>query len=91
MATKTRPAPKCISCRSRKSVSVDEEGVPPLCNACWHRRGLPVKKGDRVICVVAQSCSGTVEAVHDGTMAQVATDDGGEAWLPFAVLVKAVK
>jgi hypothetical protein len=91
MATKARPAPKCISCRTRKSVSADEEGVPPLCNACWDRQGLPVKKGDRVICVVTDSCSGTVEAVHDGNIAQITTNDGKEAWIPFASLVKAAK
>jgi hypothetical protein len=70
---------------------VDEEGVSPLCNACWDRQGLPVTKEDRAICVVAETCSGTVEPVHDGSMAQVTTNDGGEARLPFAVLVKAAK
>ena len=81
---------KCLNHRRRNSVSVEENGIPPLCRECWDGQGMPVKRGDRVICTVASpSSDGTVEKIVDG-LAVTKTDDGGESWNPIALLVKGV-
>jgi hypothetical protein len=80
---------KCINHPRRKSASVDEPGIPPLCRECWEKEGLPVKPGDNVICTVAHpSSSGVVTRLVDGSIAVTQTLDGGESWNPVALLVR---
>ncbi len=57
-------AKKCVACRRRNSISVEERGIAPLCGPCWDRQGDPVKVGDRVICTSGHpSCDGVVRKI----------------------------
>jgi class 3 adenylate cyclase len=54
-----------------------------------YRSGERIKPRVRVICTEADDCGGTVERLeHDGFLAVVRTDDGGEAWVPVCELVR---
>lgn len=80
---------KCIACRKRNSTSVDEPGIPPLCNECWGRTGdRDVRVGAKVVCTAHVEYNGTIRCMDDSDfIAIVKTDDGGEAWIPVAELV----
>lgn len=83
-------ATKCVACGVGDSVSVDENGIPPLCDSCWARAGENVGPGNRVVCTVSHpDCSGVVRALDDGYIAIVDTLDGGTAHIPVAELVAA--
>jgi hypothetical protein len=75
---------KCVACKKRNSVSVDEPGIAQLCKPCWRRVGKNVRVGSKIICTIAHpDCSGTVDEI-DGGMIHVNTVDGGDAWIPRA-------
>jgi hypothetical protein len=78
---------KCIACPRGRSISVDEPGVPQLCRSCWDRTGQQIRVGSRVVSTEDDTSSGTVRKIVDGNVAVVECDDGGEAWIPTALLV----
>jgi len=80
-------AKKCIACRRRNSVSVEDEPVPPLCRPCWGRAGVGIRRGRRVICTVDDGTMRGIVRNIDGHLAVVDLDDGAEAWLPIVELV----
>ena len=77
----------CLACKKRRAVTTED--YTPLCERCLDRAGLPVKKGQRVICVVTHTCSGTVHRIEDD-YAVIATEKRGEAWVPIGELIKVV-
>ena len=87
----TKTTVRCKACNSRRQIVTDTEWTP-LCQPCVNRIGLTIRPGSRVVCQVTDDCSGVVQKIHDGSVAQIETNDGGEAWIPLAslVVVKAV-
>lgn len=79
---------QCIACGAADSISIDEDGVPPLCGLCWNRAGEQIDPGAAVICTVDHpGCSGIVRSLVDDYLAIVETYDGRDAHVPFADLV----
>jgi hypothetical protein len=78
----------CLACGHRSVATTPE--WPALCAACLDRAGKRIKPGARVICEVADGCSGTVNRIEDG-LAVVTTNDGQEAWVPIPELIAVKK
>jgi hypothetical protein len=82
-------AKKCVRCKRRTSVSVDEPYIPPLCRTCWNAEGKNIRRGTRVFDTEAwPDYTGTVVRL-DGHLALVKLDGGSEAWLPRPTLITA--
>lgn len=78
---------KCIACPRGRSVSVDEPGIPQMCQSCWNRAGQRIRVGSRVVATEDDTSIGTVRKIEDGNIAVIDCNDGGEAWIPTPLLV----
>jgi len=83
--TDTKTPRPCLACGRHASATLLPE--PALCERCLDRAGAPLKPGDRVVCTVDETCSGTVERIEDDTTIIVRTASGTHVHLPIEDLI----
>ena len=79
---------KCVRCKRRVSIMVDEPEVMPLCSHCHDEIGLGIKVGREVVDPEAWP-DGSLKVVRfDGPSIAVCTyGDGWEIYLPATMLI----
>jgi hypothetical protein len=75
----------CCRCKAGVSASVDEPGIPPLCDRCWGEVGEGIIPGVEVMDTESPSLKGTVKRLEDNLAVVIIR--GERVWLPVATLI----